>query len=263
MVHASGHDEGGNLGIIGSCCYTSELHPHYVLHRPAKRKATTEISLPEFSSIPIRSEIWYDDGNIILEAERTQFRVFRGILSASSEVFRDMFAIPHPLEGEALVEVCAVVRLTDSAEDWLYVLKVLFERRLVMEIPYTIPNKVRVPSVVSFQFNVLTLGRIFDSPKPDLYLSYLCSVDIFARKATSAILTRRSSLITFYLSSCKPFPPHFSCSTLIVTATYNIRCYSDKEEAGSPEMVAENGHLIKCTLCLLCLALKCQRLICF
>jgi hypothetical protein len=42
------------------------------------------------------------------------------------------------------------------------------------------------------------------------------SFDIFARKTTSAILTRRS--IAFYLSSCKPLPPHFSCLILIVIA---------------------------------------------
>jgi hypothetical protein len=101
----------------------------------AKRQRTsTDSSLADSISVPIRSEIWYEDGNIILQAEQTQFRVFRGILSASSDVFRDMFAMPQPGEGEFLVEGCAVVQLTDLAEDWRYILKALFERRLVMKM---------------------------------------------------------------------------------------------------------------------------------
>jgi hypothetical protein len=76
----------------------------------------------------MRSEIWYEDGNIILQAETTQFRVYRGILGDSSQVFRDMFNLPQPV-GELLVEGCPVVHLSDSAEDWGYVLNSLYKRR--------------------------------------------------------------------------------------------------------------------------------------
>lgn len=85
---------------------------------------------PEPSRVPMRSEPWYEDGNIVLEAESTQFRIFRGILSASSSIFRDMFSMPQPSESECLVEGCPVVRLSDPAEDWKYVLKALHDRRL-------------------------------------------------------------------------------------------------------------------------------------
>jgi hypothetical protein len=105
-----------------------------------------------------------------------------------------------------------------------------------------------------------------DSPKTDCYLSYFFSFDIFARKTASAILTRRS--ITFYLSSCKPLPPHFSCLILIVTAVLRFTradihdipptlldtILTKTGEVGSPEIVAENAHLIKCTSYLLCKA---------
>lgn len=75
-----------------------------------------------------RGDPWFDDGNIILQAEGKQFRVFRGILAASSSVFGDMFTIPQPTD-EKLVGGCPVVHLSDTAEDLHHVLKALFDRR--------------------------------------------------------------------------------------------------------------------------------------
>ena len=60
--------------------------------------------------------LWFDDGSIVLQAESTQFRVYRGILAANSPVFKDMFSLPQP-NGEELVEGCPVVTLHDSAVD--------------------------------------------------------------------------------------------------------------------------------------------------
>ena len=40
--------------------------------------------------------LWWEDGNIIIEAETTRFRVYKGLLVTQSEIFRDMFLIPHP-----------------------------------------------------------------------------------------------------------------------------------------------------------------------
>src|ERR1700691_1251235 len=71
-----------------------------------------------------RSVPWFDDGNIVLEAEQTQFRVYRGILSENSVVFKDMFDLSRPGD-EREVEGCPVVHLADSADDLLIVLEVL------------------------------------------------------------------------------------------------------------------------------------------
>jgi hypothetical protein len=38
-----------------------------------------------------RSEIWFEDGNVILQAGHTQFRVHRGIIALHSRVFKGMF----------------------------------------------------------------------------------------------------------------------------------------------------------------------------
>lgn len=72
-----------------------------------------------------RSSPWFKDGNIILETEGVQFKVYQGILAANSSVFKDMFDF-----GEAedhLVENCHVVQLSDKAEDLRIVLESLHD----------------------------------------------------------------------------------------------------------------------------------------
>jgi hypothetical protein len=75
---------------------------------------------------PIRSVPWFDDGSVVLEAERTQFRVYRGILCANSVIFKDMFSLCQPGE-EGEVEGCPLVHLSDSAKDVQIVLEVLHD----------------------------------------------------------------------------------------------------------------------------------------
>ncbi|TCD67811.1 hypothetical protein EIP91_011939 [Steccherinum ochraceum] len=73
-----------------------------------------------------RGDLWYDDGNIILIAEDgVGFRVYKGILSQWSEVFRDMFTVPQPVDAEKW-EGCAVVHLSDSSCSLIRVLRILF-----------------------------------------------------------------------------------------------------------------------------------------
>lgn len=100
----------------------------------AKRKRTEEDA--DAKAI-VRSDLWFEDGNIVLEAERTQFKVHRGLLSRNSSVFRDMFTVPQPsTTEEEMVEGCAVVQLSDSAADVTYVLQALCERRCVTPISF-------------------------------------------------------------------------------------------------------------------------------
>lgn len=80
----------------------------------------------------VRSEIWFEDGNVVLEAERKQFKVHRGMLARSSSIFRDMFTVPQPQNPEeASVDGCVIIRLPDSAEDVEIVLQALVERGCV------------------------------------------------------------------------------------------------------------------------------------
>lgn len=74
-----------------------------------------------------RGDPWFEDGNIILQAEQTQFRVYRGLLASSSDIFTDMFMIPQPTATNQ-VGGCAIIELPDSALDWEHVLKAMFQR---------------------------------------------------------------------------------------------------------------------------------------
>ncbi|KAF7984459.1 hypothetical protein HWV62_14556 [Athelia sp. TMB] len=89
--------------------------------------------------LPTRSRIWYEDGTVVVEAEKTQFKVHRSLLSQSSSVFRDMFTSPQPLNlQEELVEGCPVVQLTDSKMDVEHVFDALFRPREFLGKPLPI-----------------------------------------------------------------------------------------------------------------------------
>ncbi|KAJ7218778.1 hypothetical protein B0H12DRAFT_1241551 [Mycena haematopus] len=81
----------------------------------AKRKRTGESSA-NADTTPIRSKIWMPYGDIVLQAESTQFRVNRDVLAQQSSVFKDMFGVPLP--DESTVEGCPIVRVSDTAKDW-------------------------------------------------------------------------------------------------------------------------------------------------
>ena len=101
---------------------------------PAKRRRTdSEPSIETLSepsetldTLPVRSKIWMLYGDIILQAESTQFRVNRDILSKHSSVFQDLFLLPQPV-GEELVEGCPIVQLADSAIDLELLLSAFYD----------------------------------------------------------------------------------------------------------------------------------------
>jgi hypothetical protein len=86
----------------------------------------TDASSP--NARPKRSEPWFDDGNLVLETEDTQFRVHRGIICTSSIVFKDMFGLPQLTQGDEVVDGCPVVHLWDSAVELQHVLKAIYDR---------------------------------------------------------------------------------------------------------------------------------------
>jgi hypothetical protein len=75
-----------------------------------------------------RGDPWFEDGNIVLQAELTQFKVYGGILSGKSDIFKDMFAMPKPQAGEELLGCPVVHMMCDTAQDWHHVLKALCDR---------------------------------------------------------------------------------------------------------------------------------------
>ncbi|KAJ7494271.1 hypothetical protein B0H11DRAFT_1802506 [Mycena galericulata] len=79
-------------------------------------------------------DLWFEDGNIVVQAENSQFRVYRGVLAARSTVFQNMLSFPQPPELE-LVEGCPLVRLHDYATEVTAFLKAIFEPEFFMPFP--------------------------------------------------------------------------------------------------------------------------------
>ena len=89
------------------------------------------------ATIPLnqRGEVWFDDGNIILRAETTLFRVYKGILAEQCLVFRNMLNLPPPdadvnmAHGEwnrdEVYDGCPVVVLHDRTRELMHFLKAL------------------------------------------------------------------------------------------------------------------------------------------
>ncbi|KAF8906803.1 hypothetical protein CPB84DRAFT_1675429 [Gymnopilus junonius] len=71
------------------------------------------------------SDFWFEDGNVVLQAQTTQFRVHRSILARHSNVFKDMNGMPQPAEQE-LLDGCPVVHLYDDPKDWLNIFGIIY-----------------------------------------------------------------------------------------------------------------------------------------
>ncbi|KAL1659878.1 hypothetical protein GGF50DRAFT_64397 [Schizophyllum commune] len=114
--------------------------------RPAKRARTEDEPEPVVRC----EELWYDDGNLILQAERTQFRVHRSILCKQSIVFKDMKEASCTSTGSITVEGCPVVELQDSAKEIRYMLQCIYDTYVIASRrPATVGGKDQV------QFRIL------------------------------------------------------------------------------------------------------------
>ncbi len=87
---------------------------------PQTKRRRTSSTSPDpplrASTVKPSLRFWYADGNVVLQAEETQFRVHRSLLSLHSEIMKDCFECPQPVDDD-LVEGCPVIHLTDSAKD--------------------------------------------------------------------------------------------------------------------------------------------------
>lgn len=68
----------------------------------------------------VRSDLlWLDDGNIVLQADTTLYKVHRSTLALHSPVFDDMFRLPQVFSDakQEMIDGCPLVVLHDTAED--------------------------------------------------------------------------------------------------------------------------------------------------
>ena len=62
------------------------------------------------------SDLWYNDGNVVLQAESSLFRVSLGVLAARSPIFDDIQKLPRSQDQE-MYDDCPLIVLPDKAED--------------------------------------------------------------------------------------------------------------------------------------------------
>lgn len=73
-----------------------------------------------------KSSFWFSDGNTVIVAGRTAFKVHRGQLERHSEVFSDLFSLPQPADQE-LIDGVPCVTLHDEPDDVLHLLRALYD----------------------------------------------------------------------------------------------------------------------------------------
>ncbi|KAF9073087.1 hypothetical protein BDP27DRAFT_1381861 [Rhodocollybia butyracea] len=74
----------------------------------------------------MRSDLWFNDGNIVLIADVYAFKIHRGQLQRHSEFFQGMFDIPQP-EEQDLVDGCPYVEMLDAPDDLYHFLSALYD----------------------------------------------------------------------------------------------------------------------------------------
>ncbi|KAJ3558149.1 hypothetical protein NM688_g1092 [Phlebia brevispora] len=92
---------------------------------PPNRKRA-RVDSPEPPEPKRHEKLWFEDGNVVLQAGDTMFRVYRGMLCNASVIFRDMFSMPQPPEGET-IEGVPHVKLHDSPWELADLLDVLYD----------------------------------------------------------------------------------------------------------------------------------------
>lgn len=62
---------------------------------------------------------WFDDGNVVLQAEDTLFRVYKGFLRKQSSVFDDMFSLPAAARENEMetFDSCSLVVVQETAKE--------------------------------------------------------------------------------------------------------------------------------------------------
>ncbi|KAJ7159354.1 hypothetical protein C8R43DRAFT_994508 [Mycena crocata] len=85
--------------------------------------------------------LWFEDGNIIIRAQTSLFRLSRGILMRQSPIFADMFVIPQPPDAETMYS-CPVAEIPDAAEDATVFFRALFDSSFFEAYPASTTFKI-------------------------------------------------------------------------------------------------------------------------
>ncbi|EKM61521.1 uncharacterized protein PHACADRAFT_248191 [Phanerochaete carnosa HHB-10118-sp] len=87
-----------------------------------KKRCREECTGPER-----HSQLWFDDGNIVLLADNLAFKVHRSLLGRHSIVFKDLFELSQPSASvDEQMDGVPLVKLHDSPHELADLLDVIY-----------------------------------------------------------------------------------------------------------------------------------------
>ncbi|KAF8577281.1 hypothetical protein K439DRAFT_564641 [Ramaria rubella] len=92
-----------------------------------KQEVLRNIGMTSIEHVDRSKDIYFEDGNIVLIAQNTAFRVHRGHLARHSEVFRGLLEAALHSPSTELFDSCHIVRLSDKSEDFVELLRVFYD----------------------------------------------------------------------------------------------------------------------------------------
>lgn len=93
-----------------------------------KRKVEEPADTPPLTC---HGSLWYDDGNLLVVADYTLFRVHQGVLSSHSPVLKASITMAEPSEDapKNTKEGCLKITLDDAKEDVQHLIESLYDSR--------------------------------------------------------------------------------------------------------------------------------------
>ncbi|KAK2467460.1 hypothetical protein APHAL10511_000315 [Amanita phalloides] len=93
-----------------------------------------KLRVPPLSNLVRCSDLWFEDGNLVLVAASAAFKVHRGQLKRHSEFFSGLLMLAEPRESFQ-IDGCDWIQLHDCPSDVLYFLRALYDG-LYFKIPH-------------------------------------------------------------------------------------------------------------------------------
>ncbi|KAF9526624.1 hypothetical protein CPB83DRAFT_816709 [Crepidotus variabilis] len=99
------------------------------MSRPIKRSRSETIDLVAEKQETVSSRnFWFDDGNVVLRAEQTLFRVHGALLARHSKIFKEMFTVAQPDNSlETTLQSTPVFSLSDTVVDLEQLLFIFYD----------------------------------------------------------------------------------------------------------------------------------------
>jgi hypothetical protein len=88
--------------------------------------APANVNAQRMLSNLVRTDLWFDDGNLVLVAGSVAFKIHRGQLQRHSEFFSGLLTLAKPQE-RSLIAGCVWVELHDCPSDVYYFLKAIYD----------------------------------------------------------------------------------------------------------------------------------------